>query len=168
VSSVVTVQPRTLARIVVSLLTPVIPSHVTIMLHASRLMTNSKAQKYFLVIARNPGLGQHAMKQQSFRSLIKVRMTNVLPLLSNDWLHRRLLRSGRRFLSAATVADYGFTCLRRLMSVCWLVVTDDNWNFSAVRSPIELKLGGDLGLVSHYPRLVCTCSGFEILSFVYK
>jgi hypothetical protein len=35
--------------------------------------------------------------------------------------------------------------------VCWCVLcvgTDENWNFSAVRSPIELKLGGDLGLVS--------------------
>jgi hypothetical protein len=28
------------------------------------------------------------------------------------------------------------------------VGTDENWNFSAVRSPIELKLGEDLGLVS--------------------
>jgi hypothetical protein len=28
------------------------------------------------------------------------------------------------------------------------VGTDKNYNFSAVRSPIELKLGGDLGLVS--------------------
>ena len=31
--------------------------------------------------------------------------------------------------------------------VC-LSVTDVNWNFSAVRSPIGLKLSGDLGLVS--------------------
>jgi hypothetical protein len=52
-------------------------------------------------------------------------------------------------LSAATLvaADYGFTCPPRFMSVvcCW---TDKNCNFSAVRSPIELKLGGDLRLVS--------------------
>jgi hypothetical protein len=34
-------------------------------------------------------------------------------------------------------------CLLLLLSV-----TDENWNFSAVRSPIELKLGGDLGVVS--------------------
>ena len=56
------------------------------------------------------------------------------------------------FLSAATLvaADYGFTCLRRFMSVvvCCLFGTDENLNLSAVRSPIELKLGGDLGLVS--------------------
>jgi hypothetical protein len=65
------------------------------------------------------------------------------------------------FLSAATLvaadatlvaADYGFTCPPRYMSgVCCLlcvVGTDENYNFSAVRSPIELKLGGDLGLVS--------------------
>jgi hypothetical protein len=32
--------------------------------------------------------------------------------------------------------------------VCLFVGTDKNCNFSAVRSPIELKLGGDLGLVS--------------------
>ena len=32
--------------------------------------------------------------------------------------------------------------------LCVVVGTDENWNFSAVRSPIELKLGGDLGLVS--------------------
>jgi hypothetical protein len=33
--------------------------------------------------------------------------------------------------------------------VCVLFVgTDDNCNFSAMRSPIELKLGGDLVLVS--------------------
>jgi hypothetical protein len=59
----------------------------------------------------------------------------------------------RHLLSAATLvaADYGFTCPPRFMSVCVLVVcvgTDKNLNFSAVRSPIELKLGGDLGLVS--------------------
>jgi hypothetical protein len=29
-----------------------------------------------------------------------------------------------------------------------LVITDKNYNFSAVRSPIELKLVGDLGLLS--------------------
>jgi hypothetical protein len=47
--------------------------------------------------------------------------------------------------------DYSLTCLLRFMSVvcCQSVVgTDGNWNFSAVRSPIGLKLGGDLGLVS--------------------
>jgi hypothetical protein len=32
--------------------------------------------------------------------------------------------------------------------LCVVVGTDKNWNFSAVRSPIELKLGGDLELVS--------------------
>jgi hypothetical protein len=32
--------------------------------------------------------------------------------------------------------------------LCVVVGTDENCNFSAVRSPIELKLGGDLGLVS--------------------
>jgi hypothetical protein len=31
--------------------------------------------------------------------------------------------------------------------VCSLSVSDKNLNFSAVRSPIELKLGGDLGLL---------------------
>jgi hypothetical protein len=56
-------------------------------------------------------------------------------------------------LSAATLvaADYGFTCPPRFMSLwCVLCVvgTDENWNFSALHSPIELKLGGDLGLVS--------------------
>jgi hypothetical protein len=35
------------------------------------------------------------------------------------------------------------------MSLLSVVVgTDKNWNFSAVRSPIGLKLGGDLALVS--------------------
>jgi hypothetical protein len=58
------------------------------------------------------------------------------------------------FLSAATLvaADYGFTCPSRFMSFvcCDLcdVGTDENYNFSAVRSLIELKLVGDLGLVS--------------------
>jgi hypothetical protein len=57
-----------------------------------------------------------------------------------------------RFLSAATLVavDYGFTCPSRFMSVvvCSCVCgTDKKCNFSAVRSPIELKLG-DLGLVS--------------------
>jgi hypothetical protein len=58
------------------------------------------------------------------------------------------------FFSAATLvaADYvyGFTCPPRFIScVCLLCVeTDENCSFSAVRSPIELKLGGDLGLVS--------------------
>jgi hypothetical protein len=57
-------------------------------------------------------------------------------------------------LSAATLvsADYGFTCPPRFMSVvcvCGGVVgTDENCNLSAVRSPIKLKLGGDLGLLS--------------------
>jgi hypothetical protein len=36
-----------------------------------------------------------------------------------------------------------------LLHVVWrLTVTDKNWNFSAVRSPIELKFIGDCGLVS--------------------
>jgi translation initiation factor IF-3 len=58
------------------------------------------------------------------------------------------------FLFAVTLvaADYGFTCPPRFMSVVVVVVgvgkTDGNCNFSAVRSPIELKLGGDLVLVS--------------------
>ena len=57
------------------------------------------------------------------------------------------------FLSAATLvaADYGFICPPRFMSVCWCVVcvgTNDYCNFSAVRSRIGLKLGGDLELVS--------------------
>jgi len=48
------------------------------------------------------------------------------------------------------------------LSVCLSVVgTDENWNFCAVRSPIELKPGGDLGLVFQISlhalvsRLVC-------------
>ena len=51
-------------------------------------------------------------------------------------------------------------CLLLLFVV---VGTDENWNFSAVRSPIELKLGGDLGLVSEisvhvlFSRFVCFC-----------
>jgi hypothetical protein len=64
------------------------------------------------------------------------------------------------FLSAATLvaADYGVTSPPTFMSVvCCLFVclfclfcvgTDKNCNFSAVRSPIDLKLGGDLGLVT--------------------
>jgi hypothetical protein len=48
-------------------------------------------------------------------------------------------------LKLLVAADFSLTCLRRFMSV---VGTDENWNFSAVRSPIELKLGGDLWLVS--------------------
>jgi hypothetical protein len=35
-----------------------------------------------------------------------------------------------------------------LLFVCVFVGTDEKCNFSALRSPIELKLGGDLGLVS--------------------
>jgi hypothetical protein len=52
------------------------------------------------------------------------------------------------------LSDYSFTCLLRFMSVCCLsvvvvvVVTDENWNSSTMPSPIELKLSGDLGLVS--------------------
>jgi hypothetical protein len=34
------------------------------------------------------------------------------------------------------------------VGLCVVVGTDKNCNFSAVRSPIGLKLGGDLGLVS--------------------
>jgi hypothetical protein len=54
-----------------------------------------------------------------------------------------------QFLSAATLvtADYGFTCLLRFMCLSVGVGTDGNCNFSAVCNPIELKLGGDLGLV---------------------
>jgi hypothetical protein len=49
--------------------------------------------------------------------------------------------------------DYSFTCpsaIHVCLSVCLSVVvgTDKNWNFSAVRSPIGLKLSGDHGLVS--------------------
>jgi hypothetical protein len=46
--------------------------------------------------------------------------------------------------------DYSFTCLYAIhvSVVCCQSGTDKNWNFSAVRSPIGLKLSGDLGLVS--------------------
>jgi hypothetical protein len=40
-------------------------------------------------------------------------------------------------------ADYGFTCLPRFMFV--VVVTDENWNSSAVQSPVEMKFGRCLG-----------------------
>jgi hypothetical protein len=50
------------------------------------------------------------------------------------------------------------------MSVCCellcVVGTDGNSNFSAVRSPIELKLDGDLGLVSQISVHVLV-SGFD-------
>jgi hypothetical protein len=65
------------------------------------------------------------------------------------------------FFSVATLvaADYSITCLPRFMYLLLLSVTDKNWNFSAVRNPIELKLGGDLGLVISVQvlvlRLVC-------------
>jgi hypothetical protein len=52
---------------------------------------------------------------------------------------------------ALVAADYGFICSPRFLSVCWCMVcvgTDGNCNFSAVRCPIGLKLGGDLELVS--------------------
>jgi hypothetical protein len=52
------------------------------------------------------------------------------------------------FAITLVAADYGFTCNPRFMSVCLCIRTDENCNFSAVRSPIELKLGGHLGLVS--------------------
>jgi hypothetical protein len=42
------------------------------------------------------------------------------------------------------------SCLFVGVRMC--IGTDENWNFSAVRSPIELKLGGDLGW---YLRLAC-------------
>jgi hypothetical protein len=52
-------------------------------------------------------------------------------------------------LQLLVAADYSFTSLSAIhVSVCSLSGTDENSNFSAVRSPIELKLGGDLGLVS--------------------
>jgi hypothetical protein len=53
-------------------------------------------------------------------------------------------------------------CDSCLSVVCLLLFwTDGNWNFSAVRSLIKLKFGGDLGLVSQISvhaldsRLVC-------------
>jgi hypothetical protein len=54
-------------------------------------------------------------------------------------------------LRSPIATDYSFTCLLRFMSVvvcCSLSGMDGNCNFSAVRSPIGLKLSGDLGLVS--------------------
>jgi hypothetical protein len=56
------------------------------------------------------------------------------------------------------------------MSVCVLCVvvgTDKNCNFSAVRSPIELKPGGDLGLVSQFSLHVLV-SRFIVFHIVNK
>jgi hypothetical protein len=67
---------------------------------------------------------------------------------------RQLMTKHAAFLSAATLvaADYRFTCRPRFMFVCLcggvVVGTDEDCNSSAARSPIELKLGGDLRLVS--------------------
>jgi hypothetical protein len=53
------------------------------------------------------------------------------------------------FTATSVAADYGFTRPPRFMSVCLLCDgTDKNCNFSAMHSLIELKLDGDLGLVS--------------------
>jgi hypothetical protein len=41
----------------------------------------------------------------------------------------------------------GLTCLRQFMTVC-VFLTRENWNFSALHSPIELKFGVDFGLES--------------------
>jgi hypothetical protein len=58
-----------------------------------------------------------------------------------------------KFLSAVTLVavDYGFTCPPRFMFVVCHVLGWTKVTISqpcALRSPIELKLGGDLGLVS--------------------
>jgi hypothetical protein len=54
------------------------------------------------------------------------------------------------------------------MSVCCVLLlmfwTDKNFNFSAVRSPIELKLGGDLGSVSQISMHVLV-SRFDYFSY---
>jgi hypothetical protein len=74
------------------------------------------------------------------------------------------------FLPAATLAaaNYGLTCPPRFTSVCCclfvcLFGTDGNCNFSAVSSPIELKLGGDLELVSQISVYVLVPRLFFIL-----
>jgi hypothetical protein len=70
-------------------------------------------------------------------------------------------------LSLATLAaaDYGFTYPPRFMSGdCLFVGTDKNYNFSAMRSPIELKLGGDLRLVSQISLHVLV-SRFDCFSY---
>jgi hypothetical protein len=71
------------------------------------------------------------------------------------------------FLSVATGRSQRTTVLPAFCDSCVcslsVVGTDENWNFSAVRSPIGLKLGGDLGLVSQInvhvlvSRFVCFC-----------
>jgi hypothetical protein len=78
-----------------------------------------------------------------------------MKLTKYECMYRNCKCHGYNFLSAATLVavDYGFTCPSRFKSclfVCLFVVvgTDENCNFSAMRSPIELKLGGHLGLVS--------------------
>jgi hypothetical protein len=48
--------------------------------------------------------------------------------------------------------------------LCVITGTDKNYNFSAVPGPIELKLGGDLGLVSQISVHVLV-SRFEYFSY---
>jgi hypothetical protein len=59
--------------------------------------------------------------------------------------------------------------LPALRDSCLLCVvgTDKNYNFSAVRSPVELKLGGDLGLVSQISMHVLV-SRFDYFYIVNK
>jgi hypothetical protein len=105
-----------------------------------------------------------------FLCLFTFRQHKQLPMVARffkgyaslEVMRQREGRNGPYFLSVATgrsqrpggrndqkvATDYSFICLLRFMSVCCQSVTDGNCNFSAVRSPIGLKLGGDLGLVS--------------------
>jgi hypothetical protein len=48
-----------------------------------------------------------------------------------------------------------------------VVRTEENWNFSAVHSPIELKPGGDLGLVSQISVLALVSRLTRLFTF-YK
>jgi hypothetical protein len=72
-------------------------------------------------------------------------------------------------------ADYGFSglwfylppAIRVCVCVC-LFVTDDNWNFSAVRSSIEVKFGEDLGLVSQISVPILVSTFIVYLYFVNK
>jgi hypothetical protein len=108
---------------------------------------------YFRLLHRSNPLSSEAFQIRMYSTVLEKKICHSKYASLKLMLWSFLGIKFHKFLSVLTERSQRTIVLPAFCDSCVclsvvVVVTDKNWNFSAVRSPIELKLSGYLGLVS--------------------